>query len=70
MKKVTNKDLENKIDEIIDNIIKTGKDSTQSILELISDKASQLIDNLFNKNIEEVKQKIKERLLINEKSKS
>lgn len=69
-KQLTNKELNKKIDETIDNVIQTSRDNSRSLVDLIYEKAMQTLGDLFDKNIDQFKQKIKERLSINEKSKT
>jgi len=69
-KQITNEDINKKIDETIDNVIKTSRDNSRSLVDLIYEKTMQTIGDLFDKNIDQIKQKIKERLSINEKSKT
>jgi len=67
---LTDKELNKKIDNIIDNVIRMGKENSKSLLDLTIEIAAQSIDNIVIKNVDLLKQKIKERLSTNEKSKT
>ena len=67
--KITNKEINNKINEIIDNLIKAGKDNVRELINLLIKKTAQSSEEKFDMGITQLKKKINERLKINEEKK-
>ena len=63
---LTDEELNEKASELIDNVVKAGKENAKLLLNLIVEKTAQSAEKIFDKNILKLKQKIKERLLTNE----
>jgi len=66
-KTLTDEEINKKVSDVLDNVIITGKESTRTIIDLLVEKLARSANEIFDKNIEQIKQKLKERLISNDK---
>ncbi len=60
-KRLSDKEMSNQIVKIIDEVVKNGKKAIRSLFNLMVERTSQTAEDLLDKGVDDIKQKINER---------
>lgn len=62
-RRLTDAEMNRKVDELITNAVNNGKKTTRSLIDILVEKTTQSVGEIFDKNVELLKQKLKKRLI-------
>ncbi len=60
-KRLSDKEMSNQIVTIIDEVVKNGKKAIRSLFNLMVERTAQTAEDLLDKGVDDIKQKINER---------
>ncbi len=60
-KQLSDKEMSNQVKTIIDELVKNGKKTVRSFFNLMVERTAQTAENLVDKGVDNLKQKINER---------
>ena len=60
-KRLSDKEMSNQVGTIIDDVVKNGKKAVRSLFNLMVERTAQTAENLIDKSVNNIKQKIHER---------
>lgn len=60
-KRLSDKEMSNQVVTIIDEVVKNGKKAVRSLFNLMIERTAQTAEDLVDKGIDDIKQKINER---------
>lgn len=60
-KRLSDEEMSNQVGTIIDEVVKSGKKAVRSLFNLMVERTAQTAENLVDKGVDDIKQKINER---------